>query len=178
MEEPEAVSRMRAGDVRAFAEMVREFQAPIVRYLFRLTGDEELARDLAQDTFVQAYGSLVRTRPGLSLKAWLYRIATNNALRHFRRKALLSFEPFDEGRHGDAGSDTAQEAADREAVRQALLKVPEKLRVCVVLHFIDGFKHREIAEMLGISEDAARMRVTRGSEEFRRQYVASAGRGP
>lgn len=176
MGEPEAVSRMRAGDIEAFAAMVREFQVPIVRYLFRLTGDEELSRDLAQDTFIQAYSGLARTRPNLSLKAWLYRIATNNAMRYFRRRAIVNFEPLEESGAPAASTDTAQDTADREAVHQALLSVPEKLRVCVVLHFVDGFKHREIADMLGISEDAARMRVTRGSEEFRRQYVASAGR--
>ncbi len=177
MDKPDIVSRMRAGDIDAFAAMVREFQAPIVRYLFRLTGDEELARDLAQDTFIQAYRGLARTRPDLSLKAWLYRIATNTALKHFRRRALVSFEALDEARGHASGADTAREAGDREAVRQALLRVPEKLRVCVVLRFVDGFKHREIAGMLGISEDAARMRVTRGAEEFRRQYVAATGKG-
>jgi RNA polymerase sigma-70 factor (ECF subfamily) len=61
------------------------------------------------------------------------------------------------------------------AVHDALLKVPEKLRVCMVLHYVDGFKHREIAAMLGISEDAVRMRVARGSGQFRKLYGPSRG---
>ena len=177
MEKSEAVSRMRAGDPEGFAEIVRQFQTAIVRYLYRLTGDEELARDLAQDTFVQAYESLARMRPDLSFKAWLYRIATNNALQHHRRKALVSFIALDEGQRRNTGGDIADKVTERAAVHEALLKVPQKLRVCMVLHIIDGFKHREIAEMLGISEDAVRMRVARGSEEFRKLYSASGGDG-
>ena len=177
MDNSDAVSRMRAGDMQAFKQMVQQFQSPIVRYLYGLTGDQELARDLAQDTFVQAYQSLARMKPDLSFKAWLYRIATNNALQHHRRKALVSFVQLDESQGKGAGGDTADKVAEAAAVHEALLKVPQKLRVCMVLHFVHGFKHREIAEMLGISEDAARMRVARGSEEFRRLYSASGGEG-
>ncbi len=57
-------------------------------------------------------------------------------------------------------------------MQEALLEVPEKLRACMVLHFVGGFKYREIADTLGISEDAVRMRVARGSEGFRRAYRA------
>ena len=174
----DAVARTRAGDVDAFACLVQRFQSPISNYLYRLTGDGELARDLAQDTFIQAYKGLATTIPSLSFKAWLYRIATNNALQHYRRKALVSFVPLDDDQSPDTPVDTAQGAADVAAVHEALLKVPEKQRVCMVLHFVDGFKHREIAKMLGLSEDAVRMRVARGGEEFRKAYGASGGDVP
>ena len=176
MENQDAVSRVRAGDTEAFAQIVEQFQLPIIRYLYRMTGDDELARDLAQDTFVQAYKGLAKTTPDLPLKTWLYRIATNNALQHRRRKRLISFLPFNADT--DSKEDMAQAGdadTDRLAVVESLLKIPEKLRVCMVLHFIDGFKYREIAETLGISEDAVRMRVARGSDEFRRLYGAAGG---
>ena len=176
MENQDAVSRVRSGDTEAFAQIVEQFQLPIIRYLYRMTGDDELARDLAQDTFVQAYKGLAKTTPGLPLKTWLYRIATNNALQHRRRKRLISFLPFNSDT--DSKEDMVQSGnadTDRLAVEESLLKIPEKLRVCMVLHFIDGFKYREIAETLGISEDAVRMRVARGSDEFRRLYGAAGG---
>ena len=170
-----ALSRVRAGDREAFTAIVRQFQSPIVTYLFRLTGDGELARDLAQDTFIRAYKALARTTPDLPLKTWLYRIATNNALQYHRRKAIVSFVPLDDDLRTIAHVDPAQKATEAAAVHEALLKVPKSLRICMVLHFVDGFRHREIATMLGVSEDAVRMRVARGCEEFRKQYSASGG---
>ncbi len=175
------VTRAQSGDIEAFAEIVRLFQSPIVRYLYRLTGDEELARDLAQDTFIRAYKALGATRPDLSLKAWLYRIATNAALQHLRRNALVPFVPLDEDRRpGVPGvsEHTVSDIAERAAVHEALLRLPERLRVPMILHLVDGFKYQEISEMLGISKDAVRMRVARGCDEFRLLYGVSAGGKP
>ena len=75
-----SIDQVRAGRADAFAEIVERYQAPIFRYLLRMTGDYQVAQDLAQDTFLNAYESILKTRAELSLKAWLYRIATNNAL--------------------------------------------------------------------------------------------------
>jgi len=175
LEGSDTLSRVHADDAAAFTAIVQQFQSPIVSYLFHLTGDAEIARDLAQDTFIRAYKALGRTVPDLPVKNWLYRIATNNALQYHRRKAIVSFVPLDDGLKAIAHVDPAQRATEAAAVHEALLKVPQSLRVCMVLHFVDGFKHREIAKMLGISEDAARMRVARGCEEFRKQYSASGG---
>jgi RNA polymerase sigma-70 factor (ECF subfamily) len=167
-----AVSRARSGDPEAFGKLVQQFQGPIVRYLYRLTGDNELARDLAQDTFVRAYEGLARTTPDLPFKTWLYRIATNNALQHRRRSRLLSFLPFGSDRSPQevATEDRAGPPDASLAIQETLLKIPEKNRLCMILHFVDGFRYGEIAATLGISEDAVRMRVARGSERFRRLY--------
>jgi|WetSurMetagenome_2_1015567.scaffolds.fasta_scaffold41197_2 RNA polymerase sigma-70 factor, ECF subfamily len=172
---PDILARAQAGDIGAFTDIMHQYQSQIVGYLFRLAGDSEIARDLAQETFIQAYQALARTTPDLPLKVWLYRIATNNALRYHRHKALLSFVTFDESRGLQADADISQIASEAVAVQEILLRIPHKLRICLVLHFVDGFKHREIARMLGISEDAVRMRVTRGSEEFRKLYLSLGG---
>ena len=172
MDEAQVVALVRTGDTDAFAEIVEHYQEPIIRYLYRLTGDYEVAQDLAQDTFLQAYKGILKTRSELSFKAWLYRIATNNARQLYRRKRLLSFIPFTDLRKSDipameASPDCAEE---RMAIKEALLKVPNEQRTCMVLHFVEGLKYREIAEILGISEEAVRKRVARGSREFRKAY--------
>jgi RNA polymerase sigma-70 factor (ECF subfamily) len=174
LENSEDISGICSGDMEAFVKLVKRYQSPIVNYLYRLTGDSEVARDLAQDTFVQAFKGLNKATPVISFKAWLYRIATNNALQYLRRKASVAFIPLDDDRRPGIEVDAAH-ITEVAAVHETLLKVPEKMRVCMVLHYVNGFKHREIARMLGISEDAVRMRVARGSEEFRRLYSASGG---
>ena len=69
MEEAQIIDMVRAGEVDAFAEIVEHYQSPIQRYLFRLTGDYQIAQDLAQDTFLQAYKGILKTKADLSLKA-------------------------------------------------------------------------------------------------------------
>ena len=79
LDDTQVIAQVRTGQTDAFGHIVERYQLPIVRYLTRLTGNIETARDLAQDTFLQAYKSILKTKSELSLKAWLYRIATNNA---------------------------------------------------------------------------------------------------
>lgn len=172
MEEALVIALVRAGDTDAFAEIVECYQAPIQRYLFRLTGDYELARDLAQDTFIQAYKGILKTNSELSFRAWLYRIATNNAWQHRRRKKLISFIPFNDHLETNTpANDIKTDSMDEKiAIQEALNKVPEDQRTCLVLHLVEGFKYREIAETMEISEDAVRMRVARGKAAFQMVY--------
>jgi RNA polymerase sigma-70 factor (ECF subfamily) len=170
LEESSLVAALRAGDADAFNGIVEHYQTPIFRYLFRLTGDYELARDLAQDTFLQAYKAILKTDAELHLKAWLYRIATNNALQYRRRKRLLAFILFEDWRKTSPESVKTSFVPDAEGVQQALQKVSVEYRVCLVLHFVEGFKYEEIGRTLGISEEAVRKRVARGKQAFRRMF--------
>jgi RNA polymerase sigma-70 factor, ECF subfamily len=169
-EEISVVAAIRAGDTDAFAGIVEHYQTPVFRYLFRLTGDYELARDLAQDTFVQAYKAILKTNSSLQLKAWLYRIATNNFLQYRRRQKLLAFSSFEDWRKISPEHGINSFTTNDESVQQALHKVPVEYRVCLALHFVEGFKYGEIGAALGISEEAVRKRVARGKKAFRRVY--------
>ena len=172
MDEAQVISQVKAGEADAFREIVEHYEAPIVRYLFRMTGDREVARDLAQDTFLQAYRGILKTSSDLSFKAWLYKIATNNARQYHRRRSILSFVPFVDterpgGREPAADPDHTE---DRLAIEEALLQVSAERRACMLLHFVEGLRYREVGDVLRISEEAVRKRVARGSEEFRRVY--------
>jgi len=172
LEATAVIARIRAGNPDAFEQVIDQYQIPITRYLYRLTGDYETAKDLTQETFIKAYRSILKTDSELKLNAWLYRIATNTAIQHLRRKKLVTFIPFEnllksENRGNGTQPDTSVEDI---AIKEALHKIPYDQRICVVLHYIEGFKYREIAETMGISEEAVRKRVTRGVQVFRRSY--------
>ena len=176
MEEARVIALVRAGEADAFAEIIERYQASIIRYLYRLMGDYEMAKDLAQDTFIQAYKGILKTDAELSFKAWLYRIATNNALQHQRRKKLLSFIPFTAKSHDVPDSaNQADCSGEKLAINEVLLKIPEEQRTCLVLHFVEGFKYREIAETLNCSEEAVRKRVARGKKLFISLYDREGG---
>ena len=170
LDEAHVIALVRTGDTDAFAEIIEHYQGPIIRYLHRLIGEYEVALDLAQDTFVRAYQGILKTDAELSLQAWLYKIATNLARQHYRRKKILSFVPFAHVEEPKAFSTADNRSEENIAINEALLKVPEKQRACLVLHFIEGLKYREIAGALGISKDAVRKRVVHGCEQFRRAY--------
>ncbi len=171
MDETAVIALVRDGNTDAFGEIIEHYQMPIVRYLYKLTGDQSLAQDLAQDTFFQAYRSILKTNSHLSFKAWLYRIASNNARQYHRRKCVLSFIPFSDFRKQDFQSEEVFSdcVEEKMVIEEALLKVPYNQRICMVLHFVEGFKYKEIAQVIDTSEEAVRKRVARGSEVFRRE---------
>lgn len=170
LEEQAVIDLVKAGNAEAFAEIVEHYQTPIFSYLYRLTADYEIARDLSQDTFIQAYREINKLKSNLSFKPWLYRIATNCAWQFRRRKRLLSFIPLKEDPEVESPENQSDINDERTAVKEALSRIPRDQRVCLVLHFMEGFKYKEIGETLGISEEAVRKRVARGSQEFKRLY--------
>ena len=172
MEAAALIARIRTGSPDAFEEVVEKYQYPVTRYLYRLTGDYETAKDLAQDTFIKAYKGILRTDSELRLNAWLYKIATNTAIQHLRRKktvSFISFENLGKSKQANNGSRSDNTIEDL-AIKEALGEIPWEQRICVVLHYIEGFKYREIAETMNISEEAVRKRVARGVLVFRRFY--------
>lgn len=178
MEDAQVITMVRSGNIDAFAEIVERYQSPIAGYLYRLTGEYEVALDLTQDTFIQAFKSIFKLKESILFKSWLYGIATNKALQYRRHKKIITFIPLENLKTDLSGGNNPVKVNDEKImIETTLLKIPEEQRICMLLHFIEGFKYREIAQTLGISEDAVRMRVTRGSQEFRRQYMSAGGAG-
>jgi RNA polymerase sigma-70 factor (ECF subfamily) len=169
------IAAIRSGDVSAFTSVVERYQAPIARYLRRLVGDTALAEDLAQETFVKAYLAILKTDTELALRPWLYRIATNEAKMHLRRRRLIRFLPFVAERHEAAAPPAGDDLGERDLVRRALSRLPEAYSSALLLYLVEGFKHHEVGAILGISAEAARKRVARGSELFRKIYADLEG---
>ncbi len=127
------------------------YHAPLYRYVARLTGDPELAADVAQEAFVRL---LEREPPPRQPRPWLFRVATNlvrDTARTTRRRRVLAHDGRARGAHGDPprspGSTVDRDTA-RERVRVALDALSEKERQALLMRE-EGFKHREIAEALG-----------------------------
>jgi RNA polymerase sigma-70 factor (ECF subfamily) len=177
LDEAFLLESVRSGNADAFAGIIEQYQLPITRYLYRLTGDWETARDLAQDTFIQAYKSILKTNFNTSFKAWLYKTATNSAHQHFRKHKphkVVSTEATAKDETLTARDNTGS-IIENLTIREALLGVDKDRRTCLLLHFWEGLRYREIAEIIGISEDAVRKRVARGCQEFRKRYQSPTG---
>jgi RNA polymerase sigma-70 factor (ECF subfamily) len=175
--QPEPPSLSAAGNnpadsLPAFEAFFQAHQRDIFGYLWRMTGDEQAAYDLSQETFVRAWQHFDRIanyeRPG----AWLFRVATNLALTHLRRAAapVGAAQPFAAGLDPSV-SDPSWRLAESDAVRATLLALPPQQRAALALREVYGFSCAEVAEALGVSLAAAKMTLSRGREAFRARYT-------
>jgi RNA polymerase sigma-70 factor (ECF subfamily) len=156
------------GDTAWFEPMYEQYRRPVLAHLRRLTGEPEIAEDLCQETFLKAIRGWSQRDPSASLAAWLYRIATNTAYDHLRRRRRISFIPLTAADERPAASEPRYH--DQEAVLRALAQLPETYRALLVLHACQGRSTQELARALGSSGGAVRTRLFRARERFREVY--------
>ena len=127
------------------------------------------AQELTQETFIRAYRALVQGAHWDNPRAWLYRTASRLAIDDYRRRKLLQWLPLSDAERDSASGGDAS-ATDRMDVQAALDRLPPKYRVPLVLYVCEGCTVAEVANTLGLSESAVKMRVSRAREMFRRAY--------
>ena len=139
-----------------------------VRLAYLLVGDQEIAKDIAQEAFLRAFGRFAEMRKPNSFPNYLKATIVNLARKHFKRRGLerLYLERL---RARPARSVAPPDVEQREIVAQALLKVPERQRAALVLHYYEDLSEYQVADLLGVSEQAARSLVARGRKTLREQ---------
>jgi RNA polymerase sigma-70 factor (ECF subfamily) len=162
--------------MRAFEAFLRGREREVFAYLWRLTGDEQVAYDLCQETFLRAWQHFERIAAYEQPGAWLFRVATNLALNHRQRRTLPATPAhrLDEA-EAPAGDDLAGRTAEHDLVHRTLLRLPRRQRAALVLREVYGLTSAQVAEALGITPAAAKMMLTRAREEFRRGYAWEEG---
>jgi RNA polymerase sigma-70 factor (ECF subfamily) len=161
------------GDHEAFSELVRLTYVDTYTLALRLTGDEEDARDVAQEAYLRAYKGLRRFRGDARFTTWLYRITANCASNQLGRRSRHRHEDLDEsGLPADLDPaldpEGRADAADLKVrLESALDDLPPKLQAVVVLRDVYGLSHDAIASELGISESAAKVRLHRARRKLK-----------
>ena len=180
----EVVLLARGGQERAYRELVRRYERPIVSLLYRMVRDRELAEDLSQETFVKALNAIESYRPEYKFSSWLFKIANNAAIDHLRRRELdtLSLEGSPHAVTPDAMEATALQIGDRaenpldivEAkelggeIERAIAQLRPEYRACILLRHVDGRAYEEIAEMLDLPLGTVKTYIHRARNELRR----------
>src|SRR3954468_13990846 len=170
VDDGDLVARARAGDPVAFERLFERYQGPILNYLHRMVGDRALAEDLAQDSFIKAYRALPGTRPDLAFKAWLYRIATNTAISHLRRRKLVRWIPFLSDQEHASDESIERSVNRKHDVEQALAKIPQHYAAALLLRHYQGLSLAETAQALDITENAAKLRLFCARKSFAIAY--------
>jgi RNA polymerase sigma factor (sigma-70 family) len=171
------VRRSRAGDGAAFAALVDAHQAAVFGTVLRLVHDREVAADVCNRALFKAYEHLATFDESRPLRAWLLRIAANealNELRARRRDAVHAFGGAEAETALDqlAGAPDPGEAVSRReggsAVRDAVARLPEPQRVVVVLRYFADLPYADIAELTGQSVNNVGVTLLRARERLRR----------
>jgi RNA polymerase sigma-70 factor (ECF subfamily) len=168
----ELVAAARDGDRESFDELVKATYLETYTLAYRLTGDEEDARDVVQEAYLRAFRGLKRFRGDAQFSTWMYRITANCASTHLgKRKRNRHDELSDDiavDEHLAVNPEARADAvALRDRLQDALRELPPRLRAVVILRDIYDLPHEAIAAELGISESAAKVRLHRARRKLR-----------
>lgn len=165
------LARLRAGDEAVFREVYETYRARLYSFLLRLTRDETLALDLAQETWLRLAANAARLTPDTELGAWLFRVARNLFVSQRRWAIVQAAGLAALGLAPPASLPSAFEQASMTALERrlelALAAMPLRYREVVLLIAVEGFAAPRVADMLGISHDAVRQRLARGRARLR-----------
>lgn len=172
------MTRDRAAARACVEELYAAHIAEIHSYLSRMVGDDELAADLAQETFVKAYRAFDTLQDMTLARAWLYRIAGRTALDELRRRKVIRFVPWSGEVRGTVAS--AEDAALRGRLsgelERALAAIPERQRMALLLSEIQELNGVELAAALDTSHEAARALLSRARESLRQALAVERAR--
>ncbi len=172
------VARALAGEARAFEELVRRHLRSAHAVALGVLGNPADAEDVCQDAFLVALERLEECRDPKRFAAWLMRIVRNRALNFRESRSRRQAEPLERAAEAAGGEDPGREAERselRERLLAALAELPESQREVVLLHDLEGWRHREIAQLLGTSEGAVRVRLFEGRRRLRTALVGNEG---
>ena len=151
------VSRCLQGDTSAFEVLVERYQRVVFSVAYRLTANQEDARDIAQNAFLRAYERLETFDPGRKFFSWIYKIAVNESLNY--RRAQKAHEPIERALPMAAAGDPVDRLETSERVQVALMALQPDHRVLVVLKYFVDLSYDEISDVVGIPEKTVKSRL-------------------
>ena len=180
MNDAQLVAAVLAGRASAERELYDRHVDRVFRLAFRMAGDETLARDFTQDTFVRAFGKLADFRGEASLATWLHTIATSVILNGLKKVRRIRAREID----GDELPDVV--VTRREAEPDLKLKLaraidalpealPEGYRMVFVMHDVEGYTHEEIGKALGVQPGTSKAQLFRARARLRSELAEFEG---
>ena len=164
------IFRAKSGDVSAFEEIYRRHVHRAYALILRITGNCSLAEEVTQDAFVAAWRNLADYRGDCAFSSWLYRIAVNTAVGALRARRRR--ETWMNALRWLRGSSTPSRTPSPEVqidLDTAIAQLPQGARTVFVLHDVEGYKHEEVAEMLGISPGTCKAHLHSARMKLRKE---------
>lgn len=173
----ELVDKCRQGDNRAQYQLYQLYAKAMYNICYRMMNSKEEAEDLLQEAFVDAFGKLYSFNYESTFGAWLKRIVINNCINELKRKKPeLSYQD-DMGRMEVIDDEEYDEEGiqwEVQRVNNAIENLPEGYRVITSLYLLEGYDHREIAEIMNISESTSKSQYMRARKKIVEQLKTRA----
>ena len=177
MTDRELVARVLAGDPAAERALYDAHVERAYRLAFRMTGDDDLAQDVVQETFIRAFRQLGTFRGDAALATWLHSITVSVALNGLRKvKRLRTREtPMDEAALTIGTTRREAEPDLKERLARAIDALPPGYRTVFVMHDVEGFTHEEIGTALGVQPGTSKAQLFRARARLREALADFAG---
>ena len=155
------IDRCKNGEVKAQFILYKQYSKAMYNIAMRFLNNKMDAEDILQESFVTAFEKLGDLTDPNAFGSWLKRIVINNCITHLRKNKFV-FDDIDEYNSSDyAEDDDTELSIDPGLVHDAIKNLPAGGRTILVLHSLEGYKHREIAKMLGVSESTSKSQYKR-----------------
>lgn len=168
------IERCLSGDRGAYYDLYKLYSKAMYNTAYRITGKEEEAEDVLQDSFISAFRNLNHYRGDASFGAWLKKIVVNKAITAVQKRR---FDPIpDDERWDMAEEEIPEEYADGltvERVKRAIEQLPDGYRSVLSLYLLEGYDHQEIAEIMGITESTSKSQLNRAKAKLREHLSPS-----
>ncbi len=180
MSDEELALALKAGNERAFDELVRRFQGRVYAVAYRITSNREDALDVAQEALVKAYRKVKHWEPTGGFLPWLLRLTSNHAIDHLRRQKRQKHQPLDEAAINEYSLETGDEAPANteralhakeigERVEASLHALSPTQRVVFVMRHYEGLPLSEIAESLGCTVGSVKVHLFRAMKKLQKE---------
>jgi len=177
----ELIKRALAGDQQAYREILKRYRAPLYNLLYRMVRNKMETEDLVQEAFIKAFSSLATFNDEYAFSTWLYKIAINNCIDHFRKRRLKTYsldKPIDsrDGKIKREFADSSNQPDNTllskekdKLIKEAIQNLPEKYRISIVLRHNEDKSYEEISQILNIPLGTVKARIFRAREMLKKQ---------
>ncbi|TSA53023.1 MAG: RNA polymerase sigma factor [Planctomycetaceae bacterium] len=167
-------SRLRAGDRAAAAELVDTYHEQIYLFMRRLGHDRQASEDLTQESFFNAWHHIGQLKDGKALNGWLYRIASNVSKLHWRKhkhKEVIGIEGLEMPQSDKGEPEKMEHNEQLEHLKDAVERLPIKLRETISLHYMQQLTIAEAAEAVGLNQGTFKSRLNRALKTLRKEII-------
>ncbi|MDD5693513.1 MAG: sigma-70 family RNA polymerase sigma factor [Patescibacteria group bacterium] len=171
----EIAGKIQSGDKEAFGEVIDRYEKPLCSFIFRILGDRDNCADALQETFLKAYKNINSFDPKRKFSSWIYRIAHNEAITHYRKNTKhVALDDVVEIASDDNHADFIQKELDSEGQKmlldKALLTIPLKYREVIVFRFYEDKSYEEISEIMHLPVNTVGTYLNRGKIELKKHF--------
>jgi RNA polymerase sigma-70 factor, ECF subfamily len=170
-DEHELLSRSLQGDHDAYGQLVDAYKNALYRHCFAIVRNEDVAEDVAQDTFITAYYKLDRYDTTYKFGTWLFKISTNKCLDWLRKNAKYTVLDDDMLASLQSNTPSPETEVEYTELRDAVEKLDPKFRTVISLYYWQGYSYRDIAAIMAAPEGTIKGWISRAKDRLREELA-------